>query len=161
MKRSLLVEGHGRPLAAMVAAANVPDDRLLKAMIDAMVIERPQPEPDWSQHLAIDAAYDTTTGWETTLNANYYPHIAPRRGPAATARPAVPRSPRVVEHAYRWLANWRAILVRWERKVESYLGIIELACALLRGRYYLQLAPSLHQETRRSRDHVAHCRYVG
>ena len=69
MKRSLLVEGHGRPLAAVVAAANVPDDRLLKATLDALVLERPEPEPDWPQHLASDAAYDTPTGWETTVDA--------------------------------------------------------------------------------------------
>ena len=58
VKRSLLVEGHGRPLAVVVAGANVPDDRLLEATIEAMVLERPEPEPDWPQHLCLDAGYD-------------------------------------------------------------------------------------------------------
>ena len=41
------------------------------------------------------------------------------------------------------LVSWRAILVRWEKKAENYLGLIELACDVLWGRYYLQLAPRL------------------
>jgi hypothetical protein len=45
VKRALQVEGHGRPLSAVVAAANVPDDQLLKATIEEMVLERPEPEP--------------------------------------------------------------------------------------------------------------------
>ena len=145
MKRSLLVEGHGRPLAAVVAAANVPDDRLLKATIEALVLERPEPEPDWPQHLALDAGFDTPTGWETTVDADYYPHIAPRRpaDPPPPPDPPYPARRWVVERAHRWLVSWRAILVRWERKAENYLGLIELACALLWGRYYLTLDPAL------------------
>src|SRR5215208_2221254 len=73
VKRSLLVEGHGRPLSVVVASANDTDDRLLKATIEAMVLERPEPEPDWPQHLCLDAGFDTPTGWETTVDADYYP----------------------------------------------------------------------------------------
>src|SRR4051794_23569777 len=79
VKRSLQVEGHGRPLGGVVAGANVPDDQLLEATIEAVVLERPEPEPDWEQHLALDAGFDTPTGWETTIDHDYYPHIAPRR----------------------------------------------------------------------------------
>lgn len=144
MKRSLLVEGHGHPLSVVVAGANVPDDRLLHATIEAMVLERPEPEPDWPQHLALDAGFDTPTGWETTIDADYYPHIAPRRPEDRPPPPDPPYPARrwVVERAHSWLVSWRAILVRWERKAENYLGLIELACALLWGRYYLQLVPA-------------------
>jgi putative transposase len=65
----------------VVAGANVPDDRLLEATIEAMVLERPEPEPDWPQHLVLDAGYDTPTGWEATVDHDYYP----------TSRPADPR----------------------------------------------------------------------
>ena len=42
VKRSLLVETDGGPLA-VVAAANVRDDKLLEAALDAVVIEHPKP----------------------------------------------------------------------------------------------------------------------
>ena len=145
MKRSLLVEGHGYPLAVVVAAANVPDDQLLEATIEALALERPEPAPAWPQHLCLDAGYDTPTGWETTIDHDYSPHIAPRwpedRPPPSDS--PYPARRWVVERAHSWLVTWRAILVRWERKAENYLGLIELACALLWGRYYLHLAPAL------------------
>ena len=62
MKRSLLVEKDGGPLAVVIAGANVPDAQLLAATIDALVVERPEPEPDWPQHLCLDKGYDNPTG---------------------------------------------------------------------------------------------------
>ncbi len=39
---SLLVEGSGRPLGAVIDGANVPGCKLLSATIEAVVVERPQ-----------------------------------------------------------------------------------------------------------------------
>jgi putative transposase len=145
VKRSLLVEGHGRPLSVVVAGATVPDDQLLHAPIAAMGLERPEPEPDCEQHLALDAGYDTPTGWATTVDHDYSPHIAPRR-PENRPPPSDPPDPArrwLVERAHSWLVGWRGILVRWEQKPENYLGLIHLACALLWFRYLLTLAPWL------------------
>ena len=58
MKRSLLVEADGGPLAAVIAGANVPDFKLLEATLDAMVVERPQPTEEAPQHLCLDKGYD-------------------------------------------------------------------------------------------------------
>src|SRR6476619_7223796 len=58
VKRSLLVAKDGGPLAVVIAGANVPDAQLLSATIDAVVVERPEPEPDWPQHLCLDKGYD-------------------------------------------------------------------------------------------------------
>ena len=57
MKRSLLVEADGGPLAVVVAGANVPDARLLAATIEAVVLERPPVEEGWPQHLCLDKGY--------------------------------------------------------------------------------------------------------
>ncbi len=43
MKRSLLVEADGGPLTIVVAGANVRDDKLLAATLNAVVVERPKP----------------------------------------------------------------------------------------------------------------------
>jgi len=42
-KRSTLSEGHGLPVAVVVAGANVPDMKLAAPTLDAMVIVRPEP----------------------------------------------------------------------------------------------------------------------
>ena len=37
----------------------------------------------------------------------------------------------VVERTVSWLSRCRSILIRWDKKAEDYVGIIQLACALL------------------------------
>lgn len=76
MKCSLLVEADGGPLAVVVAGANVPDAQLLAATIDAVVLERPEPEPDFPQHLCLDKGYDNESGWGACVDQDYEPHIA-------------------------------------------------------------------------------------
>ena len=56
MKRSLVVEQDGGPLAVVIAGANVPDHQLLAATIEAVVVERP--EPEWPQYLCLDKGND-------------------------------------------------------------------------------------------------------
>ncbi len=55
----ILVEADGGPLSAVVAGANVRDDKLLAARLDAIVVERPPAPPDEApQHLCLDKGYD-------------------------------------------------------------------------------------------------------
>ena len=140
MKRSLLVEGDGGPLAAVVAAANVPDFKLLEATLDAVVVPRPHPAAARPQHLCLDKGYDNDTGWGVALERDYEPHIALIRD----ARPPGPRRHParrwVVERTLAWLSKCRAILIRWDKKAANYLGLIQLACALLWYRRHHRLS---------------------
>ena len=130
MKRSLLVEADGGPLAVVVAGANVPDHRLLERTLDAVVLERPPVEPpDWLQHLCLDAGYDNDPSYLAALDRDYLPHIASPRYPPPAHR--FPARRWVVERTLAWLNRWRGILIRWEKKAENYLGLLHFACALL------------------------------
>jgi putative transposase len=143
VKRSLLVEADGGPLGVIVAGANVPDAKLLAATIEAVVLERPEPEPDFPQHLCLDKGYNNPTGWGACIDHGYTPHIPPMRD----ERPPRPRAhkPRrwVVERTLAWPSKCRAILVRWDKKARNYLGLLKLACALLWFRRYARLAPTV------------------
>ena len=75
MKRSLLVEKDGGPLAIVIAGANMPDQKLLAATLDAVVVERPEPEENWPQHLCLDKGYDNDDGWGACVARDYIPHI--------------------------------------------------------------------------------------
>ena len=139
VKQSLLVEADGGPLSIVVAGANVPDAQLLEATIDAIVLERPEPEPDFEQHLCLDKGYDNPTGWGACIDRDYVPHITPIHDD----RPPRPKRYKarrwVVERTLAWLSKCRGLLVRYEKKAQNYLGLLKLACCLLWFRRYLKL----------------------
>ena len=131
MKQSLLVEADGGPLAIVIAGANVPDAQLLAETIEAVVLERPEPEPDFEQHLCLDKGFDNDTGWGARIDHDYVPHIALIRDPQPD-RPKTHKPRRwVVERTFAWLSKCRGILIRWEKKAENYLGLLQFACGLL------------------------------
>jgi putative transposase len=131
VKRSLLVEANGGPVAVGVAGANVPDARLLAATIEAVVLERPPVEEGWPQHLCLDKGYDYEAVRETLEAWDYTANIR-RRGEDAQAKRAIPgyRARRwVVERTHSWMNRFRRLLIRWEKKVDNYLALLHLACA--------------------------------
>ena len=143
MKKSLLVEADGGPLAIEIAGANVPDAQLLAASIEAVVLERPEPEPDFQQHLALDKAYDNDVGYLACIDHGYTPHIAAVR---ATPPPAPGRHPArrwVVERTLAWLGRSRRLSKEYEHWPEYSETVIYLASLhfLLK-----RLAPPRHHE---------------
>ena len=129
-KRSMLCDGHGVPLALVVAGANVHDTRLVEATLDAIVIAR----PDSTQNLCLDAGYVGDTTAHVVHAHQYIAHVRPRGEDAANAHRLDPtKTPRrwVVERLHSWLNRSRRLLVRWEKRQETYLGFLHLACALI------------------------------
>ena len=65
----MIVEADGGPLGVVVAGANVHDTKLLRATIDSMIVERPDPGVH-EQHMLLDKAYDNPTGWPAPQKLN-------------------------------------------------------------------------------------------
>jgi putative transposase len=121
----------------------VHDTKLLKKTIESIVVERPEPTERAPQHLCLDKGYDNRTGQQAAEEENYRPHIR-RIGEEKFDEKKRKRHPArrwVVERTLGWLSKCRAILIRYAKKSSNYLGIIQLACALLwyRRQYRLRL----------------------
>ena len=141
-KRSLLVDGEGGPLSIVVAGANVHDAKLLEATLDAIVVERPQPTEEEPQHLCLDKGYDNPSGRGAAAGHGYREHIR-RIGEEkldASGDKRYPARRWVVERTLAWLSKCRAVLVRYDKKAANYLGVLQLACALLWFRRQWRLA---------------------
>ena len=104
VKRSLLVEADGGPLAVVVAGANVRDDKLLEATLDAVVVERPEPTEESPQHLCLDKGYDTRMAEEVVAKHSYVPHIR-RVAERESLRRREPRSA-IRRGGGWWSARW-------------------------------------------------------
>lgn len=131
-KKSGLVDGQGGPLAVVIAGANQHDAKLLAATLDAVVVDRPEAE-EGEQHLCLDKGYDNPSGRTAAVEAEYTPHIR-RIGEEkldSQKRKRLPARRWVVERTWAWLQKCRALLVRYDKKAKNYLGLIQLACALI------------------------------
>ena len=138
MKRSLLVEAAGGPLAVVIAGANVHDTKLLAATLaatlDAVAVARPEPMVERPQHLCLDLGYDNPTGYAAIMAHHYVPHIrriGREKLDVATGGPRFPARRWVVERTLAWLSKCRALLVRYDKHATNFLGMLQLACALL------------------------------
>ena len=78
VKRSTLVDGRGVPLAVAVAAANVPDSKLVAETLKAIPIRRPEPTTEQPQHLCLDKGYAGAPVDEEVRERGYMPHV-PRK----------------------------------------------------------------------------------
>ena len=121
----------------VVAGANVHDTKLLKPTLESIVVDRPESV----QNLCLDKGYDNPTGRRAVAEARYQPHI--RRIGEEKLDPSGekthPARRWVVERTLAWLSKCRAILVRYDKKASNYLGLLQLACALIWYRRQRQL----------------------
>jgi putative transposase len=119
-------------LGVVIAGANVVEQKLLKETIEAIVVERPDPEKA-ERNLNLDKGYDNPRSREAATEVGYVPHIRRIGEEKKTCDRSKGHKPRrwVVERTFSWLSKCRGILVRYEKKDSNYLGMIQLACGLL------------------------------
>jgi putative transposase len=134
VKRRLLVEAAGGPLAVVIAGANVHDTKLLAATLDAIVVERPRPTPERPQHLCLDLGYDNPTGASAVASHYYLAHlrrIGLEQLDLATGETRFPARRWVVERTLAWLSKCRALLIRYDKHAANFRGLLQVACALI------------------------------
>ena len=71
-------------------------------------------------------------------NARYEVEVV-RRPAGANGFVVVPRR-WVVERTFAWLSHCRSLLIRWEKKPQNHLALLQLGCLLIWTRRYLRLA---------------------
>jgi putative transposase len=133
VKRSLLSDGRGVPLAVAVEGANRHDMKLVGPTLYQIAIARPEPTQEQPQNLSLDKGYDYEPVRDLLEQWGYTAHIR-SRGEEKQQKQTVPgyRTRRwVVERSHSWLNRFRALLIRWEKQVDNYLALLHLACAFI------------------------------
>jgi putative transposase len=135
-KIHLLVDEKGAPLALHITGANEHDKWSADDLIVSIVVERPDPE-QIEQHLCADKGYDYDDVHEAVAEEQYISHIKHRRRrnePVVEECPIpgelrYPARRWVVERTLGWLTKRRSLRVRWCKKCENWIALIQLACA--------------------------------
>jgi transposase len=131
-----ICDRHGLPVAVHVASASPYEPHLVPATLEARFL------PDLPTRLIGDRGYDSDA-LDRTLIAGYGIEMiaANRRGRARTQDGRPLRRARrrwKIERLFAWLHNSRRVVTRWERHVENYLGMIQLACARILLRAFMR-----------------------
>jgi transposase len=109
------------------------DQKLLEPTLTSIPIERPEATAEAPQGLCLDRGYDSPPIRDLAEKHGYTPHIR-TRGEEIKLKARTPgwRARRwVVEATHSWLNRNRAILIRWSKKDENHLALLQLASGLI------------------------------
>ena len=129
-KLMALADGSGLPLAVHAASASPHQVTLVgETLASSFVGEQPE-------RLIGDRAYDSDP-LDAALGAQGVEMIAPHRKGRKKRRTQDGRKLRrykrrwKVERLFAWLGNFRRLVVRYEWRVENYLGFVRLGCVMI------------------------------
>ncbi len=130
-KHHLLTDRNGVPLAVVLTGANIHDSKVFEELVDAVEPVkrtgrgRPRKRPE---KLHADKAYDYPRCRGVLRRRGIKSRIA-RRGKGTGER--LGRHRWVVERTLAWLARYRRLLVRYERRADILEAFLHLGCALV------------------------------
>ena len=119
------------PLAVAVEGANVPDQKLVAATLDAIPVERPDSTPEEPQHLCLDKGYAGEPVDRQARKRGYTPHVPCKTNQIPKPKHRGKARRWKVERTHSWLNRARRLLIRWEKKVANYLGFLHLQFAIV------------------------------
>ena len=121
VKRSLMTDADGIPVGLVVDAANVHDIRLLQKTIEDCFQRFGVKKASPDENLCLDKAYDSKAIRDFVESVcDYTSHIRSRGEEKQALKDHPDKKARrwVVERTHGWLNRFRAILIRWEKKVK-------------------------------------------
>ena len=124
------MDGREVPLSLVVTGANRHDFTQLELVLDEIIIERPE---EVDQHLCADRGYDYSSARQTIISKGYIPHVK-RRGEEIQQKknnPSWNARRWVVEVSHSWFNRFRKILVRFEKRADTYLALLHMAAAII------------------------------
>ena len=130
VKRHILTDQRGTPLSAVITGANVHDMKAIMDTLDSTAIGRPRSTPYHPQHLCLDKGYDFPEIEMGVVKRKYVPHIRHKGENLDDIVKCHQPKRWVVERSASWLNRFRKLLVRFEKKAENYLGLVQLACSI-------------------------------
>ena len=125
-----MVERRGIPLAVTLTGANTHDSLVFEPLVDSIpAIKRPRGRPrKRPAKLHADKGYDYPRCRQALRKRGITGRIA-RRGIESSEK--LGRHRWVVERTLAWLARYRRLTIRYERRADIHLAFLHLGCALI------------------------------
>lgn len=106
---------------------------MARETIESIPVERPEPTRRVPQGLCLDKGYDYDEVRELAVEFSFTAHIRCRGEEAKAIKKAAGFKARrwVVERAHSWMNRFRRILVRWEKRADTYVAMLHLSFAII------------------------------
>nr|WP_238384316.1 IS5 family transposase [Pseudoroseomonas vastitatis] len=138
VKRSVLTDGLGVPLGAVIDGANRNNHKLMRQTLQAIPVKRPKLTPRRPQHLCLDQGFDDDEPRVLAAEFGFTLHLRTRGEEVRAKRHVRAKARRwVVERTHSWLNRFRSILIRWTKKPDNDLALLHLACGIITWRHAL------------------------
>ena len=131
-----IADASGLPVAIDIQSASPHEIRLVEAAIKSRFIKAAP------KRMIGDKAYDSDPVDHRLLKEHgtelIAPHKANRKRPKTQDGRVLRRYKRrwKVERFFAWLHNFRRLVVRYEYYAQNFLGMLQLACAIILLRYF-------------------------
>jgi transposase len=132
----VLTEAHGIPISVAVEGANRNDMKMVRETFENIQADRPEPTAQEPQGLCLDKGYDYNEVRELVEEFKFTEHIQSRGEEAQALKKQAGFKARrwVVERTHSWMNRFRRILVRWEKRADTYIAMLHLTCGLITWR---------------------------
>jgi transposase len=124
-------DGHGLPLAVHVASASPHETRLVEPTLERRFLA------ETPERLIGDRAYDSDP-LDVQIRERFgvqlvAPHNSTRSRKTTQDGRVLRRYRRrwKIERLFAWLHNFRRVVIRWEYYPANFLGMVQLACAVI------------------------------
>src|SRR6476620_2823320 len=147
-KRHILTDKQGIPLSAVISSASTHDIKAVTDVIDNTVIKRKhssyftKKKMTNHHHLCLDRAYNSKRIEKEIIKRGYIPHIPYKRKRGQkknensnqkkySSSSSAKNKRWVVERTNSWYNRFRKLFIRYERKMENYLGLVQLSSSII------------------------------
>src|SRR4029079_6624123 len=146
-KRHILTDKQGIPLSAVISSASTHDIKAVTDVIDNTVIKRKlssyftkeKRTNHHHHHLCLDRAYNSKSIEKEIIKRGYVPHIPYKRKREQKKKEnsnqkkysSAKNKRWVVERTNSCYNRFRKLFIRYEKKIENYLGLVQLSSSII------------------------------
>ena len=127
IKKNIIVDQHGAPLALSVGSANRHDSTFFHETLKDLVVMK----TDGMKIIAADSAYDAKSLRQTSRDYGFVLYAATNKRRKKDLRRVRPGLRWKVEASHSWLNNFRSLKTCWTKSKESFLALLQLGASVL------------------------------
>ena len=135
-KRSVLTEASGIPISVAVDGANRNDFKMARDTLERIPLDRPEPTKREPQGWCLDKGYDYNEVRDLAVEFGFTAHIRSRGEEAKRIKKTAGFRARrwVVERTHSWMNRFRGLLIRWQKRPDTYVAMLHIACGVIAWR---------------------------